>query len=47
VTDRILWQLRDITQPGRTTPRLNWVTVDIPTGVTAILGASGSGKTSL
>jgi len=36
-----------LTLPGRTSPRLDRITLDIPRGITAILGASGAGKTSL
>lgn len=41
------WRLTGVTLPGRVRPRLDNVTLEIPPGVTAILGSSGSGKTSL
>ncbi len=42
-----LWTLNDVTLNGRGRPRLNGVSVSIPAGRVAVLGASGSGKTSL
>lgn len=42
-----LWSLNDVSLPGRRSPRLDRVTVEIPHGVTAVLGQSGAGKTSL
>lgn len=42
-----IFRLADVTVPGRRTPRLDHVTVDIPPGVTAVLGASGAGKSTL
>ena len=42
-----LWSLNDVSLPGRQSPRLDRVTVEIPRGVTAVLGQSGAGKTSL
>ena len=42
-----LWTLEDVTLAGRGRPRLAGVSVSIPAGRVAILGASGSGKTSL
>jgi ABC-type Mn2+/Zn2+ transport system ATPase subunit len=43
----VIWRLRDVTLAGRTSPRLDHITCDIPRGITAVLGASGAGKTSL
>ena len=42
-----LWSLDAVSLPGRRLPRLDRVTVEIPRGVTAVLGQSGAGKTSL
>ncbi|QDT37345.1 ATP-binding cassette domain-containing protein [Stratiformator vulcanicus] len=42
-----LWHLDHVSLPVRTSARLKDVTLDIPAGRTAIIGASGSGKTSL
>jgi iron(III) transport system ATP-binding protein len=42
-----LWSLKEVSLPGRQSPRLNRVTVEISSGVTAVLGLSGAGKTSL
>lgn len=42
-----LWKLEGVTLPGRYVPRLDCVSAEIPEGVTAILGRSGAGKTSL
>lgn len=44
---KLLWSLRDVILTGRQSPRLDRLTVDIPTGTTAVLGQSGAGKTSL
>lgn len=43
----LLWRLVDVTVPGRRAPRLDRVTLEIPTGITVILGPSGAGKTTL
>ena len=43
----MLWTLENVTLNGRGRPRLDRVSVEIPTGRVAIVGASGSGKTSL
>lgn len=42
-----LWDLRDVTLQGRSRPRLNAVSLELPAGATAVLGYSGAGKTSL
>ena len=42
-----LWSLRDVTLRGRYRPRLEAVSLDIPRGKIAVMGSSGSGKTSL
>jgi len=42
-----LWTLKDVSLAGRGRPRLDGVSVAIPAGRVAVLGASGSGKTSL
>ncbi len=42
-----LWTLEAVTLAGHARPRLQDVSLQIPRGVTAILGASGAGKTSL
>jgi ABC-type multidrug transport system ATPase subunit/sugar lactone lactonase YvrE len=42
-----LWKLEKVTLSGRSRPRLLDVSLEIPPGVTAILGHSGAGKTSL
>jgi len=42
-----LWRLTDVTLAGRGQPRLRRVTLEIRPGVTAIVGPSGAGKTSL
>src|SRR5260221_11020560 len=42
-----LWRLVDVTVPGRRGPRLDHVSLEIPAGVTAVLGPSGAGKTTL
>lgn len=43
----MLWTLENVTLTGRSRPRLDQVTVSIPQGRVAVIGASGSGKTSL
>lgn len=42
-----LWSLEAVQVPGVPRPRLECFRADIPTGVTAVLGASGAGKTTL
>jgi thiamine transport system ATP-binding protein len=42
-----VWSLSDVTLAGRSRPRLNSVSLDIPVGVTAVMGCSGAGKSSL
>ncbi len=42
-----LWSLDAVSLTGRRVPRLDRVTVEIARGVTAVLGQSGAGKTSL
>ncbi len=43
----VLWSLESVSLAGRRSPRLDDVTLDIDQGVTAVLGESGAGKTSL
>lgn len=43
----LLWKLNEVSLSGRHSPRLKGVSVEIPSGVTAVLGSSGAGKTSL
>jgi len=43
----VVWNLTSVTLSGIPRPRLADVTVEIPSGVTVILGYSGAGKTSL
>ena len=45
--DSPLWRLDQVTVPGRMQPRLHQLTVDIPPGITAVLGSSGAGKSTL
>lgn len=42
-----LWRLNNVSVSGRRSPRLDHVTLEIPPGITAVLGSSGAGKTSL
>ena len=42
-----VWSLSGVTLPGRDVPRLDSVTLEISSGVTAVMGASGAGKSSL
>ncbi len=46
-SDFMLWTLHNVTLSGRGRPRLDRVSVEIPAGRVALVGASGSGKTSL
>lgn len=43
----VLWSLDNVTLSGRRRPRLDRVSLQIAEGVTAVLGRSGVGKTSL
>jgi len=42
-----LWTLNQVRLAGRSSPRLTDIAVEIPSGITAIVGESGAGKTSL
>lgn len=42
-----LWTLKHVTLAGGRRPRLDGISLEIPPGVTAVLGASGAGKSSL
>ncbi len=42
-----LWRLIEVTVPGRHAPRLDHISLEIPRGITAVLGPSGAGKTTL
>ncbi len=43
----VLWSLNSVSLTGRRVPRLDGVTLDLSEGMTAVLGQSGAGKTSL
>ena len=43
----LLWTLRNVTLNGRHRPRLQSVSTEIRSGVTAVVGDSGAGKSSL
>ncbi|MCR9197051.1 MAG: ATP-binding cassette domain-containing protein [Planctomycetaceae bacterium] len=43
----LLWRLQDVSLAGQTSPRLDRVSLTLSAGVTAIIGYSGAGKTSL
>ena len=45
--DKLLWKLDNATLAGGIPPRLDAITVGIRPGITAVLGPSGAGKTSL
>lgn len=42
-----VWTLKDVTLAGRVRPRLADLSLEIPPGVTAVMGSSGAGKYSL
>ncbi|HYE05029.1 MAG TPA: ATP-binding cassette domain-containing protein [Planctomycetota bacterium] len=42
-----LWSLAGVSVPGRAAPRLDDVTLRIDAGITAVIGHSGAGKTTL
>lgn len=42
-----LWTLRDVSVRGRSTPRLDGVSLTLPAGRVALAGVSGAGKSSL
>lgn len=44
---QLLWTLKQVTLRGRQRPRLRDVSAEIPSGVTAVVGDSGAGKSSL
>lgn len=45
--DNPIWTLKDVTLQGDSGPRVDSLTADIANGVTAVIGYSGAGKTSL
>lgn len=45
--DNLLWKLENVGLAGEAVPRLRDVSLEIRTGITAVLGPSGAGKTSL
>jgi iron(III) transport system ATP-binding protein len=47
VSDAVVCRLHAVTLTGRSRPRLDAVSLTIPAGITAVLGESGAGKTSL
>jgi len=42
-----IFHMDNVTVPGQRGPRLDDITLDIPVGITAVLGASGAGKSTL
>ena len=42
-----LWSVKDVSMGGRRIARLDHLSVDIPAGITAVLGQSGAGKSTL
>jgi len=46
-TEESVWSVRDVTLNGRTGPRLEHVSLEIPPERVAVLGVSGAGKSSL
>ena len=44
---RPLWKLDQVTLAGTNRPRLEGVSLEIEPGITAVVGYSGAGKTSL
>lgn len=47
MTPSLIWTLRDVTLAGRFRPRLDSISCEISTGITAVVGDSGAGKSSL